>query len=193
MRAYTVRPAADGDVDALIGLRTEAEKWLRDQAIRQWTDDYHDYARDVLRSAVEAGTAWVVEDDGLVVATISMNGPDPDFWDPEDEPDSALYLGKMIVARSHAGRDLGDALMNWASLRARGMGKRWMRIDVRRDTKRLHRYYLDRGWIYVRTVDPPRRRTESGTLFQRPAGTITPASTTLTEAPCAVVKQTRCV
>jgi GNAT superfamily N-acetyltransferase len=183
MSTYLVRPAALADLTALIELRTEAEQWLRAQKIHQWTEDYHDYARDVLRQAVETGTAWIVEDNGLVVATISINGPDPDFWDPQDDPESALYLGKMIVARSHAGRDLGAAIMNWASVRAAREGKRWMRIDVRRDNEQLHRYYLDRGWSYVRTVDPPRRRTESGTLFQRPAGSITPASSRVVEAP----------
>ena len=171
------RARDDADLDAMIALRTEAEGWLRAAGVRQWTDDYSDYARGVLSSAVEAGAAWVIEDDGQVVATVSLNGADFDFWDPEDDPDSALYLGKMIVARTHAGRGVGDAIMNWASERAADMGKVWIRLDCRRDNERLHAYYLARGWQYVRTVYPPRRRTESGALFQRPAGSHT--STTI--------------
>lgn len=173
---YPIRQAGAADVDAIMQLRGEAEEWLRRRGIRQWTDDYHDYARAVLRASVDAGSAWVVEHAGRVIATVTVvDEADRDFWDPADGLAEALYLGKMIVARSHAGQDLGAAIMNWVSRRAKTAGKRSMRIDVRRDNHRLHRYYLSQGWRHVRTVDPPRRRTESGTLFQRPAGHITPA------------------
>ncbi len=173
---YPIRLATDADVDAIIGLRSEAETWLRRRGIQQWTDDYHDYAREVLRTSVAAGAAWVVETEGRVIATITVvDEADRDFWDPGDDLASALYLGKMIVARSHAGQQFGAAIMNWASRKAQAAGKRWVRLDVRRDNLRLHRYYQAHGWQHVRTVYPPRRRTESGTLFQRRAGHITPA------------------
>lgn len=182
MSTYPIRLAADNDVDAILALRTEAEEWLRQRGIRQWTDDYREYARDVLRTSVQDGACWVVEDNGQVIATITISQADTDFWDPEDDLDSAMYLGKAIVARSHAHQELGDAVMNWASWRADLAGKKWMRIDVRRDNERLHRYWLGQGWEYVRTVDPPRRRTESGTLFQRPAGSTTLTTTAVRES-----------
>jgi GNAT superfamily N-acetyltransferase len=172
--SYLARPATADDIAAVLDLRTEAEDWLRRRGIQQWTPDYDDYARGVLRDAVDARTAWVIVDGGgQVVATVSLNGADLDFWTADDQPDTGLYLGKMIVARSHAGRQLGDAVMNWASIRAYRAGKRWLRLDCRRDNKRLHAYYLDRGFTHVRTVVPPGRRTESGALFQRPAGQVT--------------------
>lgn len=177
---YTPRLAEDNDLASLIALRTEAEAWLHAKGIRQWTDDYFDYARDVLAESVRRRTAWVVEYDRQVVATVTLNGPDMDFWSPDDVTDPALYLGKMIVARSHAGRDLGGAIMNWASLQAASQGQHWLRIDVRRDNAALHKYYLARGFEHVRTVCPPRRRTESGWLAQRRAGTLTPCPLTLT-------------
>jgi GNAT superfamily N-acetyltransferase len=179
---HMIRRARGYDIAAMHRLRTEAEQWLQAAGIQQWTDDYHDYAREVLRASVHAGSGWIVYGEcAAVAATVTVNGPDPDFWDPEDDPQSALYLGKMIVARDHAGLQLGDSIMNWASLRAAAEGKLWTRLDVRRDNHRLHRYYLARGWVYVRTVDPPRRRTESGVLFQRPAGHVTPAASEIFE------------
>jgi len=177
---YTVRLAEDDDLPSLIALRTEAEAWLRAKGIQQWTDDYFDYARDVLADSVRRGAAWVVESDGQVVATVTLNGPDMDFWSPEDVTEPALYLGKMIVARSQAGRDLGGTIMNWASLEAASHGQRWLRIDVRRDNTALHHYYLARGFEHIRTVRPAQRRTESGWLAQRRAGTLTDCPLTLT-------------
>jgi GNAT superfamily N-acetyltransferase len=169
---YTIRQATtDGDLDAMLQLRVEAETWMRQAGIRQWTSDYSDYARGVLRESVEQRVAWIVESDrGEIAGTVTLNGPDMDFWQPADDPDSALYLIKMIVTRAHAGRGLGDAIINWASVRALAAGKTWLRLDCRRDNTRLHDYYRQRGFEHVRTVWPPPRRTESGALFQRAAG-----------------------
>lgn len=181
MSTYLIRPARLDDLAAMVELRTEAERWLREAGIRQWTSEYAEYGREQLARFVESGIAWVVEDEGRVVATVSLNGPDLDFWDPEDNPASALYLGKMIVARSHAGRELGDAMMNWASIEAAERGKPWLRLDCRRDNQLLHRYYLQRGFTLVRIVHQPRRVSASGALFQRPAGSTTPTTCTLAE------------
>lgn len=173
---YSIRPADAADLGAVLALRKEAERWLAEHNIRQWTPDYDDYAQAALAEFVASGAAWVVEDsDRQVIATLSLNGPDPDFWgwaEPVDQA-NAVYLGKMIVARSHSGKGIGDALLNWASRRAADVGKKWVRIDVRRDNNRLHRYYLDRGFEHVRTYHSPGRETESGWLAQRPAGTVT--------------------
>jgi GNAT superfamily N-acetyltransferase len=171
MSTYIIRPARSDDLETLLSLRKEAEDWLRDQGIAQWTTDYYDYARGVLTKSVQDGAAWVVESpDNDVIATVTLTNADPDFWDPEDDPETALYFGKMIVARSHSGIGLGEAIMNWASTKALEAGKQWLRLDCRRDNYRLHDYYRARGFEYIRTVLPPRRRTESGALFQRPAG-----------------------
>ena len=154
----------------MISLRTEAEQWLREQDVAQWTSDYFDYARSVMTASVDAGVAWVVEAGDEVVATASLSPKaDMDFWDDADEPESALYLAKMIVTRAHAGRGLGSSILDWSSRRAHSLDKRWVRIDVRRDNVRLHAYYLRHGFQHVRTVKPEHRRTESGWLAQRRA------------------------
>lgn len=189
MITYTIRPGGVDDLAVMLALRREAERWLARNGITQWTPDYDEYARSVLAASVAAGTAWIVVDDsGQSAATVGTarldQTPDPDFWgwlDPGDQGD-ALYLHKMIVSRSHAGDGLGEAILNWASQRAADAGRSWVRIDVRRDNERLQRYYLDRCFQHLRVYHHPRRRTESGWLAQRPAGTLTPCPIQLIEA-----------
>lgn len=172
--SHLVRPARDEDLAAMIAMRTEAEQWLRARGVTQWTNDYFDYARDVMASSVEAGTAWVIEHAGEVVATASLSpNADMDFWSAEDNPDHALYLGKMIVSRKTGGHGIGGSILDWACRRASRLGRDWVRIDVRRDNVELHNYYLARQFRHVRTVRPAHRRTESGWLAQRPAGVET--------------------
>lgn len=172
---YLIRPAEEPDVLTMIGLRTEAEHWLADAGIRQWTPDYAGYGRAALRASVDDGVAWVVmdQDNDQVAATMSLseNESDRSFWRrvPDVDVDDALYLGKMIVARAYAGRRIGDQILNWATGQAAIAGKRWLRLDARRDNDRLHRYYLARGFVHVATLEPlPGQRTESGWLAQRP-------------------------
>lgn len=182
---YTIRPATPDDLDAVLALRREAEQWLADNGIRQWTADYDEYAVGVLTAWVEGGAAWVVEHDGQVVATASLNAePDPDFWGwlQIAHQATALYLGKMIVRRDHAGLKLGDAIMNWACGRVKAAGRTWLRLDVRRDNRRLQHYYVSRGfrWMGTRVPLPP-RVTESGWLGQRNGGQTTQCPITLIE------------
>jgi ribosomal protein S18 acetylase RimI-like enzyme len=169
---YTIRPATTADLDKLMALRSEAETWLREAGIQQWTEDYAEHGHRVLREAVDRGVTWLITaPDGSTAGTVTLNGPDRDFWQPTDTPDDALYVYKMIVARGHGGRGLGDAILNWASHRAEDAGRSWVRLDCRRDNDRLHAYYKARGFEHVRTVWPPPRPTNSGALFQRPTGT----------------------
>ncbi|MEV6967597.1 GNAT family N-acetyltransferase [Hamadaea sp. NPDC051192] len=177
---FVVRQATGSDVDTIIELREEAERWLAAKGVAQWTSDYSDYARSVLKQFVDDGSAWVVENHGIVVATFSLYAqPDEDFWAWSEDRHDALYLSKLIVRRSHASQGIADAALNWAATRTRDSGKRWLRIDVRRDNMALQSYYLARGFCHLRTWHAPERRTESGWLAQRAAGLVLPAPVSL--------------
>ncbi len=169
---HNIRKAGgEHDIATLLDLRVEAESWLREAGIAQWTEDYADYAQRVLQGSVMERVAWIIDTfDGVPAGTVTLNGPDRDFWTPDDNPDDALYVMKMIVRREHSGQGLGDAILNWAGHQAKLAGRTWLRLDCRRDNQALHRYYLHRGFEHVRTVWPPPRRTESGALFQRRSG-----------------------
>lgn len=168
-RRYVIARAQESDLSDLLALRAEAERWLHARGIEQWTSDWSDRARERIRQGVSDGRTWIVRNDSDTAATVTLDGPDMDFWSDADDPHSALYLYKFIVARSHAGIGLGDALLDWACQQAAAADKQWLRIDVWRNNRRLQEYYLRRGFTHVRTVQVPWR--QSGALFQRPAGT----------------------
>ncbi|MEW9530773.1 GNAT family N-acetyltransferase [Microbispora sp. NPDC049125] len=166
MTRYTIRPATLSDLPALYTLRTEAEQWLAKAGVTQWTPEWHDRARQLIRKNVEDGESWVICDDGQIASTCRIAGPDLDFWNDADHLDDADHLYKLIVARSHAGTGLGDAIIDWACDRAQARGRTWLRIDIWRTNNGLRRYYEKRGFRYVRTAIVPGRN--SGLLLQRP-------------------------
>ena len=179
MIEYTVRRAEPGDLEALYGLRTEAEGWLAEAGVEQWTPQWHDHARRLIRQSVADRDTWVVTNGSDVLATARIAGPDLDFWTAEDDLDSADHLYKLIVCRSHAGTGVGEAILNWACDRAERRGRRWLRIDIWRTNDGLRRYYERHGFAYVRTAVVPGR--SSGLLLQRPASLRTGSPVRLVE------------
>jgi GNAT superfamily N-acetyltransferase len=146
----------------------EASRWLRSRGIDQWQ---YPPRRETIAHGIAAGECWLVEEDGRVVGTLTVDDcADEDFWRPEHDPDDALYLHRMVTIRDVVGREIGSALLDWTSRRAASLGKCWIRLDAWRSNTKLWRYYTDRGFQHVRTVDLSHR--QSGALFQRKAGTV---------------------
>ena len=163
---YTIRRATEQDLAALIDLRRYAEHWLRDAGIEQWTD--HARGAAVIRTGIQDGTTRaVVDDQGDIVASLTLAGPDPDFWTDADDPESALYLYKFMIGPKGRGTGLGDALLDWASTQAAQQGKTWLRLDCWRTNLGLQGYYTRRGFELLRVVEVTGRN--SGALMQRPA------------------------
>lgn len=161
-----IRRATQHDIDAVVNLRIEAETWLHAAGIRQWVDRARGLRN--IREGIEAGLTYVVEDgSGTVVASLTLGGPDFDFWTEADDADDALYLYKFMIGGGQRGTGLGDELLDWACDQAVQRGKKWLRLDCWRENTALQTYYLRRGFTHVRTVLVEGRG--SGALFQRPA------------------------
>ncbi|WP_224291137.1 GNAT family N-acetyltransferase [Streptomyces olivaceus] len=156
-----------------MGLRKEAEGWLSTMDTDQWSDpETGDRAIAKWHGSIDEGRAWVVVDEaGEVLATVSRGPVDRDFWTDSDRPETALYMYKLIVSRSAAGRSLGARVVDWISRLAALEGRTWVRIDTWRTNTGLHAYYERLGFEHVRTEAPRHRR--SGWLAQRRAGVTT--------------------
>ncbi|MBC7272416.1 MAG: GNAT family N-acetyltransferase [Streptomyces sp.] len=169
MRVVLARPA---DVDTLVAFRTEAAGWLARLGSDQWQ---RPFPADRLRSAVEAGDVFLVLDSEDTVATITLTSraTGQGLWTERELAEPALYVSKLAVARTHAGRNLGGRLLDWAGDRAHRAGAVWLRLDAWTTNEALQAYYLRQGFRHVRTVRQgqagyggPR---VSGWLAQRPA------------------------
>lgn len=166
MKDLIVRAGRPDELGVVESLLREASAWLASRGIDQWQYPPH---RDRIAEALERGVCFLAFEDSKPIATIQVDDfADPDFWTPEDLPDTALYVHRMAIARAHSGSGVGSQLLAWASERAATQGKRWLRLDAWKDNQGLHRFYRNAGFNLLRIVDLPQRR--SGALFQRPTG-----------------------
>ncbi|WP_329411566.1 GNAT family N-acetyltransferase [Streptomyces sp. NBC_00704] len=166
-----ITPAEPHDVAKLLAFREEAASWLRALGSDQWS---RPYPADKLLATIEAGTVFMLRDGHTTAGTITLT-PDAEdgLWTDEELTEPSMFVNKLTVAREYAGQNLGGRLLDWAGDRACRAGARWLRLDAWTTNEALQRYYLERGFVHIRTVREggavnggPR---VSGWLGQRPA------------------------
>lgn len=172
MDQLTVRHASPADEAALMKLRIEAEEWLARAGVDQWrSPGFRDRALAKWRDDIADGRTWVIENDSRdALGTVTLARPDLDFWKASDDPESALYVAKLITARHATGLQLGGRILDWVGANARKHGLSWVRLDCWRTNVKLQDYYLREGFRHVRTEAPAHRL--SGWMAQRPAEVI---------------------
>ncbi|GAA0645751.1 hypothetical protein GCM10010174_80970 [Kutzneria viridogrisea] len=170
-----IRQAVAEDASAILDLRRERRQWLQERGSDQWSVGLtEDGFLDRVSQSINDGATWVaVDDNGQVLACIAIDQwTNPGLWS-DKELAEAVIVHRMITRRSAAGRGIGDMLLEHANRIAIASGRRWIRLDAWTTNTGLHRYYLDRGFRYVRTG--PNISTSTA-LFEREAA-VTVAST----------------
>ncbi|MEU6538955.1 GNAT family N-acetyltransferase [Streptomyces sp. NPDC047000] len=168
MRITAAQPQ---DLSTLLAFREEAAAWLSRRGTDQWQ---RPYPAEKLLESIEAGSVFLVLDGVATVAAVTVT-PDaePGLWPEAELSEPSLFVGKLSVTRSRAGRNVGGRLLDWAGDRACRAGAKWLRLDAWTTNTDLQAYYVRQGFGHVRTVldgkavgGGPR---VSGWLAQRPA------------------------
>ena len=135
--AVVIRPATADDTRALVDILTDALKWVEQlDGTIMWVEG----ELEEPRVRAEAGMFVVAESEGRIVGAVRFQLNDPLFWPDIDGSDSA-FVHRLAVRRSHAGKGVSTALLQWAVDRARTLGKRYLRLDCDADRMRLRAVY----------------------------------------------------
>lgn len=182
-----VRRGTADDFETVLAMIDEAAVWLRDKQTDQWARPWPSRtARDErVRRGLREGGTWIVEEHGVPIATITYRPTgNLRLWTRLERRQPSVYVSRLIVRRSHAGLGIGEALVDWAGLRAlRDWGAQWIRIDVWTTNVALHNYYEKRGFHFCRIAEvkeiPNRNghdggpdRWPSAALFQMPTDDV---------------------
>ncbi|NED83048.1 GNAT family N-acetyltransferase [Streptomyces sp. SID11233] len=167
MKIVSATPA---DLEQLLFFRVEAASWIGKFGSDQWS---RPYPAERLMATIEAGTVFMLRDEGKTAGTITLTAEaEEGLWTEPELREPSRFINKLTVAREYAGQDLGGRLLDWAGDRAFRASAKWLRLDAWTTNSRLQRYYLDQGFEHVRTVleggainGGPR---VSGWLAQRP-------------------------
>ncbi len=151
----TVEPA---DIDAVADIFDKAKAFMAQQGLNQWSGEYPN--ADDVRSDIEEGIGWVL-DDGEVVAYAALRfGDDPTYrviegaWSA-NEPYATLHR----VAVAKVGQGLAGEIFRYAEKTCLYNNCHWLRVDTHEDNQPMRRA-IDKfgftacGIIYVADGTP---------------------------------------
>jgi len=152
----------------VVRFRRDTQAWLAAQGQEQWADDWPDsqtmltgFARSLAR-----GETWFATEESRVVAIITINECTADgLWTPQ-EVASALFVHRLTIDRTVAGRGIGARLLDFAGEQAQAAGREWVRLEAWTTNAQLHAYYISQGFRLVRVVD--NHFSPSAACFERP-------------------------
>jgi GNAT superfamily N-acetyltransferase len=177
------------DLTAVHRLIGAASSWLRTKNTAQWAAPWpNKVERDKrIREDLRARRTWIVWDEKIPVATLTTTDKyNADVWAESkcDLSESAVYVHRLVTARSHAGRGLGAEMIDWAGLRGSvEYGAKYIRIDVWTDNAALHEYYKRTGFVSCGFCPDP--RYPSGALFAKQVTDIREGAIPLVSGPSA--------
>ena len=155
MDGFTVRKARLGDVPAMAGLYDLARAGLRERGVDQWQDGTPN--ADSAREDIESGVGWVLEEDGVVLATAAVYvGHEPTYdliWDGTWQGTGERYgiIHRLAVSPEARRHGAASALMDLGARLTREAGLSVLRCDTHRDNLPMRRT-LERNGFVLRGV-----------------------------------------
>jgi protein-tyrosine phosphatase len=131
-----VRRAERDELDEVVGILSEAARWLLARGIRQWPDPF---PRDRAAALLDRGEFYLALVDGQPAATFALLWSDPAFWG--EQPPVAGYVHAIAVRRAYAGLGLGERVLDWAEGQVAAAGRELLRLDCMSDNAVLREYY----------------------------------------------------
>jgi len=114
-----IRLARLDEASAAISIWKEAANWLIERRQPLWPAEL--FTLTMAEAHVRRGELVLAFDKYEPCAAMLVQTSDPVCW-PEMAAGSALYLHKLAVRRSHAGRNWPDKLIAWARAQAMPLG-----------------------------------------------------------------------
>jgi GNAT superfamily N-acetyltransferase len=169
--AVSIRQARAADAPDIVETLREAALWLEQRGIPMWAEGEIMPERVVadVSASVDSGTFFLAECPGEIAGVFKFQLEDERFW-PDVPRGEAAYVHRLAVRRRFAGGAVSTGMLQWAVERARGLGRRFLRLDCEASRPRLRamyerfgfRHHSDRqvGPYYVSRYEYPLVRAE---------------------------------
>lgn len=134
----TIKQAMSGDAESVSSILLEAAGWLAEREIPMWRSD--ELLPEQIAIDVAEGKFFLARYGGEAAGTIRFELQDTIFW-PDTPEGEAAFVHRLAVRRAFAGGRLSALLLQWAAERAKGLGRRFLRLDCDASRPRLRAIY----------------------------------------------------
>jgi ribosomal protein S18 acetylase RimI-like enzyme len=168
---FDVGAARPGDIGALLALREEAVRWLRERGIDQWAPGQ--FPASWLDAGSRDSGVYVLRHGTDVAGTVTISWHDPVVWD--DDLVVAGYVANLMVARAFAGQGLGRRLLQWAEDRIGASGRGLVRLSCPAENLLLRALFESAGYypVTVRGI-PDREAAHTVALYEKILSPVNP-------------------
>ena len=138
-----VRQALPQDTKIVADILMEAARWLEQSGMPMWQND--ELSAPSIAAEVDAGLFFVAECEGELAGTVKFQLEDLLFW-PDVPQEQSAFIHRLAVRRRFAGGHISSALLEWAVLRTRSLGRCFLRLDCEASRPRLRAVYEHFGF-----------------------------------------------
>lgn len=131
-----IRPACSADLPAIAQIYEEIldQEDQRPVSYTNWQRGKYP-TLDTAKAALEAGTLFVGEENGVLFAAVNLNGvqlPEYDLipWLFEATPEQVMVIHTLVIRPSCSGRGKAREMVAFCEEEARRQGKTVMRLDT---------------------------------------------------------------
>lgn len=151
------KKATQDDLEAMMAILEQGKAFLRSQGIDQWQRGYPD--RATLADDIAKGDAYVLVEDGVVVATATVPFADEPYyagitdgaWKTTGRPYAVIH--RMAVSGGHKGRGIASAMLREIDRLCEDNGVFSIKVDTHPDNKIMQNTLRRHGFEYCGIVD----------------------------------------
>jgi len=144
------------DVDRIMAIIGDAQRFLNEQGVDQWQNGYP--TREIYEADIEKGACHVVTVDGKVAGVISVFfAPEESYgivydgnWLTSDTPYAVFH--RAAVGNNYRGMGIASQMLSCAENIALERGLKSMRGDTHRDNKAMRALLEKSGFAHCGTI-----------------------------------------
>lgn len=137
-----IRRATLDEVPQASSILIEAAHWLAQTGELRWKPEQ--FSRDLLEPLVHSGELYLAFRANKAVGTMYLQPEDQTFWSDVPKTES-LFIHKLAVGLGARGTGVSQALIEFAKLEVRRLGRKFLRLDCR-DEPKIRAIYENAGF-----------------------------------------------
>jgi GNAT superfamily N-acetyltransferase len=138
-----VRYARETEAELVSSVLIEAATWIAECGEPLWSID--ELGVEAIQAGVSAGRFILASVDTEMVGTARLTRDDPECW-PDAASGTAVYVHRLAIRRSWAGRGIPGMILAWCARRAEILGCSFLRLDCDAKRWKLCRLYEGLGF-----------------------------------------------
>ncbi len=139
-----IRHTEISDIATLEKMWNEALTFMRERELPLWPP----FPVDLILQEIKDGLNFKLCSDEKIISFFSLALSDPVIWEEKERGDS-IYIHRGVTASEYRGVNTTPLVLEWARVKGRITGRKFIRIDTWGSNTRLIEYYKKAGFTHV--------------------------------------------